>query len=688
MSGYDSPVPSARAPNIPKRIDVQGIRGVAVLLVVLFHAGLPLTGGFVGVDVFFVVSGFVITRLLWSELMATGTLRLRLFYARRARRLLPALALVLLVVAAAALLIYTPLGLLQQTAMTGAAAALFSANAVIFLTSGGYFDAASTDNPLLHTWTLAVEEQFYLFFPWVLLIGWNLRARLRAERSRLLVVPVLVLAVLAASFALSCFLTYGKGGPFGYDHNHSFAFYSSPTRAWEFAAGALLALTEPDLRRLGPAAAQVAGLLGLGLLAAATVLISGNTPFPGLAALLPVLATVCLITAGSTHVNIASSVLSLGWLTWLGDVSYSWYLWHWPALVFARVIVPDASLVLTSAVAALSVVPAWLSYRLVEDRVRRNKAIVGWRAVRVAAVSSLIPIVAFAGIAFAARHPSSQMRDFQAQQQPHLDFTHDCIHDLPGTQAARKCEWSVPGSKGTIILLGDSNAGHFAEPVRGVARADGYDFQLATSGGCPFSALQVRYGILFDADRCNTFRQAWIDYVQQSRPALVVLASDSAAYLQPDSGVWFVHPRTGEQLESARDKARAWKDGIEELVKRWSRVGVPVLVVHPVPEFAHFDLRECPTFRVYEDRSACGRTARTATLAAETARAYGAEDQAVRGWPLAATLNLFHIICPGRRCSTYRDGEFLYRDQAHLSVPFALSLEPTFAKAMKGLLRH
>lgn len=159
-----------------RRPDIQGLRAIAVILVILFHADLPIRGGFIGVDVFFVISGFVITRLLWQELQQTGRIRLRVFYTRRVRRLLPALALVLVFVAIGEFIFQSPLGLQQDTARTGIAAALFAANAELFRRVG-YFAVTQESQPLLHTWTLAVEEQFYFVFPLLLTLAWKLRWR-------------------------------------------------------------------------------------------------------------------------------------------------------------------------------------------------------------------------------------------------------------------------------------------------------------------------------------------------------------------------------------------------------------------------------------------------------------------------------------------------------------------------------
>src|SRR3954462_15423619 len=273
------------------RPDIEGLRAVAVVAVVLFHAGVPgVPGGFVGVDVFFVVSGFLITGLLWREVRDTGKVRLARFYAARARRLLPAGMFVLLVTAAAAAWL---LPRLQARAVLGdaVASALYVGNYRLAVQGTDYLAADTPPSPFQHYWSLGVEEQFYLVWPALLIVtAWVIFRRRRAESERSVVPFDVVLALVAAvSFAVSALWTTTLP---------SWAFFSLPSRAWELAIGGLVALSAGAWRRLPAWAAGAAGWAGLALIVVGCVRLGDSTAYPGIAALLPVLGTALVVGGG------------------------------------------------------------------------------------------------------------------------------------------------------------------------------------------------------------------------------------------------------------------------------------------------------------------------------------------------------------------------------------------------------
>ena len=284
-----------------RRPDVQGLRAVAVLLVVAFHAGLPVPGGFVGVDVFFVISGFVITSMLHRELLETGRIGLAHFYIRRFKRLTPALALMVAVVMAASVLILSPIESQGNAALTALGAIFLVANVVIARTTGNYFDADADTNPLLHTWSLSVEEQFYLIFPVMLLIGWRLGSRYRRATA----VSGVAIGI-GGAISLALALGEAKGVGFTALPESLIGFYGPATRAWEFAAGVLLALGARRLTTLSTSLSLAMSGVGAALLCGSLWLISDATPFPGPWTLVPVCGTLLLIAAGPGNGPITS----------------------------------------------------------------------------------------------------------------------------------------------------------------------------------------------------------------------------------------------------------------------------------------------------------------------------------------------------------------------------------------------
>jgi peptidoglycan/LPS O-acetylase OafA/YrhL len=651
----------------------------------VFHANLPVPGGFVAVDAFFVISGFVITRLLLRELQITGRLRLRRFYARRVRRLLPALAVLLVFVAIGSLFLQSPLGLQQQSAEVGIATTVFSANAALFLLgNGGYFAPPAEAMPLLHTWTLAVEEQFYLFFPLVLLAGYRW-ARRSEGRNRVLIT---VSAVLAVSLLACVIMTFWNGQLLGdVPARRQFAFYGSPFRAWEFALGAVVAITEPRLARLPKAVGVALGPIGLGLLLFACFSFDSATPFPGLAAVLPTVGAAAMIVAGTVTRAGVPAVLSLRPLTWIGDLSYSWYLWHWPAIVYTRAVWPEAPAWAQLVAATGALGPAWLSYSLVEQRIRGDERITGRRVVRLAAACTLVPVTLFAGLLVSTRFPSPTVRDLLAQSRPHADVVRGCTDNLPSdARTWNACTWRVTGSAGTVMLLGDSNAGQFAEGVAAAANHLGYNATLATYGGCPFADVITHYySRVYAEEQCRAFVERWVTAVEQRRPALVVLSSASIEYLRPDNGVQFQSPDGGQVARDRSDKARLWQQGLDRILDRWGRAGIAVVLVHQLPHFA-FDLLTCPGFRVERAPTRCGRTASRQQVDSDSELTVSVELSAVRGRPNAGAMNLIDEVCTAERCSPYRGGRWLYRDGAHLSLPESVRLAPKFESVLREYL--
>lgn len=488
------------------RADIDGLRAVAVLAVVWFHSGLPgLPGGFVGVDVFFVISGYLIGGIVLRELAANG-FRFARFYERRFRRIAPALVIVLLATLIAGYLLLLPAQLI--TLGRSALSALAMVPNLFFWRqgSGGYFGLTKrVSPPLLHTWSLGVEEQFYLLFPLFLLLA----VRFRVTR------PALSLAI-AASFALC--VAAGMTAP-------PAAFYLLPMRAWELGLGALLAgggiAIPPRLR-------APSSIAGLALLAIGFAVLHGTSPYIAELLAIPTLGTAMLIGSGAAAP--ANRLLALRGPVWIGRISYSLYLWHWPVFVYLRQWRGGGQLSADWAAGgiALSFALAWLTYRLIEQPARR--AAVPFRRVVTAcgAGAALILLAAAAVIAsrgFPSRFSSAVLAR-AAQSTDYSPHARSCT-GKPLADLERDC-WFGQGSR-SVAIWGDS---HAAAEVQGIAAGLSSQAVLISEGGCPPTLASPGIPIL--CDRHNRDTIAWL----AARPQIttVLLAAYWGSYGKGDAG--------------------------------------------------------------------------------------------------------------------------------------------------------
>ncbi|MEZ5166065.1 MAG: acyltransferase [Acidimicrobiales bacterium] len=346
------------------RADIDGLRAVSILAVVLFHAGVTrFAGGYVGVDVFFVISGFLITGLLVKEVESAGRVSMRNFYARRIRRLLPLSVTVTITTLVLGLWLLAPVA---RDALVGdaRAATLYFANWRFAAQTTAYSDVNVTDSLLVHYWSLAIEEQFYVLWPLLIVAGLGIaRVLRRPVRSTL---GVLLAALVALSFTASVVITADEGVG---------AYYLTHTRLWEMGVGAGLALVLTSSPRLPSRALDALGMLGLGMIAWAATTFDARTPFPGSAALLPVLGCAAVIVAGSQQDGVVSRALAARPFPFIGRLSYAWYLWHWPAIGIALLLRgrywPDTNEhVITAAAVVVSFGLAWGSHIAIEDPMR------------------------------------------------------------------------------------------------------------------------------------------------------------------------------------------------------------------------------------------------------------------------------------------------------------------------------
>lgn len=453
------------------RREIDGLRAVAVLPVVLFHAGFELfSGGYVGVDIFFVISGYLITSIILAEL-ENNHFSLTSFYDRRARRILPALTLVMIACIPSALWLMNSAQLIDFSKSI-IAVSLFSSN-FLFWQESGYFSAAAEEKPLLHTWSLAVEEQYYIFFPLFLMLLW------RSRRETIL--PLIVLFT-AASLLLA---------EWGWRHSPTANFYLAPTRTWELMIGAITAFWRLRPRTTDHVLlSELTSLLGLALIISAIFFYDESTPFPSIYALLPTLGATLIIVHSNSN-NITGRLLGNRYMVGIGLLSYSIYLWHQPILAFTRIYMgEEPGAPLATGLVILTVVLAWITWKYVEAPFR-NPRRVPRRAIFVGAFTTLSALVAL-GIYGNISNSSNQSLDSQGKaflatyHGKTLATSHyrqDCNFYLHNTIAA-DC-LSSSGQQPVTLIWGDSHAQAISAGLRAVYSRQRFFAQVATSSCRP-----------------------------------------------------------------------------------------------------------------------------------------------------------------------------------------------------------
>ncbi|MER9328742.1 acyltransferase [Mesorhizobium sp. M0152] len=656
------------------RPDIQGLRALAVGGVVAYHFGLTaLPGGFAGVDIFFVISGWLITTHLMREIGDTGRLDLWRFYARRARRLLPAALFVILATLAAGYFILAP----QEQALYSRGAMYASAYAInlwLLRWSFDYFAADAASNPFIHFWSLSVEEQFYLAWPALLLLAAWLRP------GRHMAVAVIGVAGLA-SFATCLWLT---------SLSPAWAFYFSPLRAWEFAAGGLATLVPAAFPGQRPWLRAAQGWLGLALIAAAYLWLSEDLPFPGWYALLPVAGTVLVLLGGAGEQTDGQAdehtggparwqafgpgaMLSLPPLQWVGALSYSLYLWHWPVIVYAGMLVPDLSVPQRLGCAALALALSVLTYHLVENPARRGAWLTaGARALAPAlALTGAGVAVAYANAHLATRNIDPEQRGIEeAAEQPSIARATDknCLLDFH-TVKPKPCVFGPADAAHTVVLFGDSHADHWSTPLVEAARRNDAKVVTYLKSSCRASRLSTFNTVLKrDYTECDAWREQAISDIIARKPRLVVISEFSIGNLTRDL------PAASRRAETAR-----WQAGLRSTLQAFSRAGVETAVIRDTPindSFADSCVARALWWR--EAPSLCD----TPRAQAANDGAAAAERAVVTSVPDTRYVDLTDRFCGPTACHVFIGGKLAFRDRHHLATAFAETLEGPLEKAL------
>jgi peptidoglycan/LPS O-acetylase OafA/YrhL len=659
---------------------VQGLRAIAVLLVVLYHSGVEtLSGGFIGVDAFFVISGFLITTHLLESLAADGRISFPAFYARRARRILPAALLVAALTTIAAWLWMPPLAL--EEVARGAIATAFYVPNFLFAVQGTDYLAGTSPSVFQHYWSLGIEEQFYLFWPAILAAGFVL---CRRRMGRLF---ALAGGLTLASF-LACVLLMDVSTPW--------TFFGLHTRAWELGVGALIGflLRSRAAQRLQHPAVGLLAWAGLAALLAGALLYDDATAFPGAAAALPVLATAAMIVGGNASGGLhATRLLGLAPFQLVGAISYSLYLVHWPLQIIPQAAVGEASpLPLTArlALGAVAVPLAWLLYRFVE------RPVIAWPALRnrsalltgAAALAASLALVAVAGGVHrvgaeaelstdrtapeaGALRTDPQGTDFvPANLEPTLKtaaddnpsiYDDDCHRSQPSTDASG-CQIGENPDAPLVFLFGDSHAASWYPALARLAEDGEIRLDTNTKSSCssadvPLLLDGVEYG------ECAQWRSDVVSRIQQEEPALVLLAN---------------HGTEEWEMIDGDDPAGQWQDGLESTIREIDGAA-EVAVLADVP-LQGSDPARCLSNNL-EHADACDATVQEA-FSPEVIETEKAAAQATD----AEYLDLNSYLCNEETCPTIIDNLLVYRDEQHLTATFSARLAEPLEEKIRPLL--
>lgn len=666
------------------RTDIQSLRAVAVLAVVVNHLWPSgLTGGYVGVDVFFVISGYLISSHLDREITSTGRVRLGRFYARRIRRLLPAALLVLGVSVVAAYLLL-PYPRWEATAAESVAAALYWENWLLAAKSVDYSAANTAASLVQHYWSLSVEEQFYLVWPLLLVVLFKVRRR-RAQ-------VVGIALVGAASLAFSVHYTQVEPNQ---------AYFVTQGRVWEFALGALIALTGVELsKRLAGAASAI----GFAMILASAFHYDHATPFPGYLALVPTVGTALVIAAGQRpgrqwHAAVTASSP----VQFLGGISYSLYLWHWPLIMVAPFVFADAlqagrmTTPLLLAVLGASLVAAYLSKVLVEDKGIAVRLGTG-RTFAAMVVGLLVVSAAAAGLNWTyGRHVAQAEREAEEHgvgvcvggqaliptngcpnplgpaEVVHMGPANEYFKTPPGCGGVEGvadvsvCDYSGGSASARVLwLVGDSHAQQWQPPVVDLARERGWVLKYAYLGGCPFAEVDfVGYrGAATDEARrkCADWSARMTDEIAEDSPSLV-LTSFYARKEFVDDG-------------SGRSQTEQYRDGLEPRWKRWTDAGARVVVLGDPPLNGEVRDHQCVALNP-GDPGVCAVDRVTAQPPDPLSEVARTSDNA-----MVSLADFTDYFCDEHKCHGVVGNIAVYYDPDHLNAAFSRSLTPVLAEAL------
>ncbi|HMX71967.1 MAG TPA: acyltransferase family protein [Solirubrobacterales bacterium] len=679
VAARESGSPTAKAAGSNFRPDIQGIRAIAVTLVLACHASIPWAkGGFIGVDVFYVLSGFLITGLVVREIEKTGKVSIRNFYARRAKRLLPMAALVLVFICIGTLFIFS---LARQVEIGGDvfAAALYFVNWHFIIQGVDYFAAADgIHSPVQHYWSLSVEEQFYVVWPLILLAAGALAAKFRRPTKGLVLIFIVPVAI--ASLIYSIHFT---------QVNPEAAFFSTIARAWQLAFGAVLAMILPKKIGMPAWLATVIGVIAVGVLGWATYTMSASTPFPGSNGLYPVGATIALLVVGASGAGITTRILSTRPFQYLGNISYSWYLWHWPFVVFALGIFDNLNWHWLVVATLISWIPTQISHTLLEDPVRRAK-ILKLRPNRALAIGGACSIAAAAfGLWLGSNRINVNILDqdqvagaaviknghiplvnsvdsikpnpLHARDDRGQMYADGCLLIGPRTESG-ECVYGDPDGDVSVVLFGDSHSMMYMPALDAIGKEKGWKITGLSRANCVIADVKL-------SQYCDEWRENSLERIQEEHPDLVVVAtSTQAVYSLKKNGKQLSRlasepylvdgmARTFRQLEEDADQVVLLRDQAQAPRQPW------------LPH-------ECVAENLHNLKTCAFAPKRHPELGFDVDAAEKTGVQIIDPMP---------ILCSDGRCPVVIGNALVYRDSYHVSATYMVTMAPWLEQELAKL---
>lgn len=631
------------------RSDIEGLRAVAILLVLAAHFALPgMTAGFIGVDIFFVISGYLITSILLREYESRGRITLSTFYANRLRRLLPALATMLIFSSVAAYLVIPSTQLTPQ-ASAAASAAFWISNIFFTFSDTNYFAGENSTNAFLHTWSLGVEEQFYLLWPLLILISMG-TLKNHAQRDRNLAI---FFAIIAATSAVLCLVLIERWP--------TFSFYMMPTRAWQFAFGALTCVTTKN-NKLRTATSNLMGMAGVFLLALGLFLISPTSSYPGYLAALPTLATCAWLWSGSLNGGMTHRILSLAPMQWIGRMSYAWYLWHWPIIIIGEYLIPIRGEYANTIFAmGLSLLLAIATHHLVEQPIRFGK-------LKHIPAKWQITAATFAMILM-----NSQLIRWSTINEQNMDgmntnkyvaashdipfFYHDGCDDWYLSDTLKPCIYGHDSAKKKAVLLGDSIGAQWFPTLTSMFDPAEWKIIVLTKSSCPIvdeSFFYQRIGREYT--ECSSWRDKAINWIKDENVDMLFIGTVASNPFSDDE----------------------WTGGTLRILEKLT--DVPAIYLIESSPALGFHGPDCLLKNQSKSLHDCNGRAEGSSYA------HVAEilEKATLQRPNAYWLETASYVCPNGICSAERDGIVIFRDGQHLTATFTASAAPHFMQQIDG----